>query len=290
MAITFIPTIWSKFIQATLDKFLVADKICNRNFEGEIKIGNSLKIFNPGDITIRDYTKNTDIATAEVTTETIDTLTIDQQKYFHFFLDGVDIQQVPVNLQNAYFQRAIYGIRDVIDQFILGKYVDVAVANTYSPTDALSSSNVYAFFARLQRLLNDSKVPMANRFAVIDGWILEIINQYLAAKNTSLGDNATTNGYLGPFAGFAIFLSSNVPVTDEDMGGSGSTQEVHNVLAGVPDGITFANQIPLEGPGRLKVYEPELKFGTACKGLTVYGAEMVQSGKLNALGKAWKVD
>jgi hypothetical protein len=287
MAVSFIPTIWGKFIQATLNKLLIADKICNRNYEGEVKVGNSLKIFMPGDITVKDYTKNTDIADAEVTTEGGETLSIDQQKYFHFFIDGIDIQQVPVNMENAYMNRAVYAIRDVADRFLLGKYVDVAPANVYSPTAPVTASTVYAFFARLHRLLTDSKVPLEGRYATIDGWLLEIINQHLEGKNTSLGDKATADGYLGPFAGFQMYLSHNLAVTDEDMGGSGSTQEVHNVLAGVPDGITFANQIPLEGPGRLRVYEPEKRFGVAVKGLTVYGAEMIQGGKMNAHGKAW---
>jgi len=287
MAITFLPTIWSRRILDQLDKFLVADKICNRFYEGDVAIGNKVNVFTPGDITVVDYTKNTDLGAAQVTTETVSYIDIDQQKAINFFLDGIDIKQVPVAMQSAYFERAMYAIRDTIDQFVFGKYVNVHANNTVTPALTLTSTNVYAEIASLYRKLTDSKVPLDNRFLTVSPRVLEIINSYLAGKNTSLGDNATTNGYVGKFAGFDIYQSHNVPATAEDVSGTGSTEVVHNCLAGHPIGITLAKQIPLEGVGALKVFEPEKRFGTQVKGLTVYGGKMFYTGLANGLLKAW---
>jgi len=288
MAITFLPTIYSKRMIATLDKFLVAAKICNTDFVGDVVSGNTVKAMMPGDITVYDYTKNTDLATPQVTTETVTTISIDQQKAVNFFLDQIDLRQVPVNLQEAYFIRAMYAIRDTIDQFVFGQYVNVHANNKVTPALTLSSTNVYAEIASLYRKLTDSKVPLDSRFLTVSPRVLEIMNAYLAGKSTPLGDNATTNGYVGKFAGFDIYLSHNVPATAEDVSGTSSTEVVHNCLAGHPMGITLAKQIPLDGPGSLKVnFDPEKRFGTLVKGLTVYGGKMLYSGAANGLLRAW---
>lgn len=67
MAITtFIPTIWSARLLAHLDNSHVATSFVNRNYEGEITAqGDRVKINSIGDITIGDYTKNTDMADPE---------------------------------------------------------------------------------------------------------------------------------------------------------------------------------------------------------------------------------
>lgn len=290
MAITFTPVIYSKRMIATLDKFLVAEKICNKDFLGDVISGSSVKAMMPGDITVSNYTKNTDLGDAQITTETVTTISIDQQKAINFFLDQIDLRQVPVNLQEAYFVRAMYAIRDTIDQFVLGKYVDVHVNNTVTPTAQISSSTVADVFGEAYQKLTDSKVPLDSRFAVVDAWVMEVINSYLRGKATPLGDSISTNGKVGSFTGFEIYLSHNVPTTSENLSGTASTETVHNVLTGHPMGITLAKQIPLDGPGSLKVnYDPEKKFGTLVKGLTVYGGKMLYTGLANGLIKAWKV-
>jgi hypothetical protein len=285
MAETFIPTIWAKRFEGQLDKMLVAEKICNRFYEGEIKqAGDSVKIWTPGSVTAKNYTKDTDHETPETTTGTDLTLSINQQKYFNYQLDAITLAQVPVPVQAAYLERAMYAIRDAIDQYILGLYTGVASANKQTPAAALTYANVYTEFLALYRLLTDSKVPLEGRYVVVSPRVLEVINAYLGARATALGDVVNTNGYVGKFAGFDIYLSHNAPVTAENISGTSSTEVVHNCLAGTNIGITLAKQIP---EGTLINYTPELRFATAVKGLTVYGARMLYSGAANGLLRAW---
>jgi len=208
MAETFVPTIWSKRIISQLDKFMVADAICNRNYEGEIKAaGNTVKIWTPGDVTTKTYTANSNHAAPDATTGTDISLVIDQQKYFNIQFDAVTLAQVPVNIQEAYLQRAMYSLRDNVDQYIMGQYANVALANTRTPAATLTTSNVYTEFLGLQRLLNDAKLPMEGRYVVVSPRVLEVINAYLASRATVLGDTVNLNGYLGMFAGFKVYLS-----------------------------------------------------------------------------------
>ncbi|MGM8224806.1 P22 coat protein - protein 5 domain protein, partial (plasmid) [Clostridium perfringens] len=52
----FIPQIWSARLLANLDKNLVYANAVNRDYEGEIKkFGDTVKINQMGDVTVKDY-------------------------------------------------------------------------------------------------------------------------------------------------------------------------------------------------------------------------------------------
>ena len=96
MALDFIPTVWAARLLVALEKSLVYGQtnVCNRDYEGEIRAsGNTVKIASIGDVTIDNYTKDTDIAEPEVLSDTDQSLIIDQAKYFNFYVDSVDRAQ-----------------------------------------------------------------------------------------------------------------------------------------------------------------------------------------------------
>ena len=96
MAITnFIPTIWSETLYSELNKHFVAVNHCNRDFEGDIKSkGSVVNICGVGDITIKDYTANTDMSTPQELEDSVTKLEIKRLQrllqtkltatYFHF--------------------------------------------------------------------------------------------------------------------------------------------------------------------------------------------------------------
>lgn len=93
MAIEFIPTIWAARLLAALETTLIYAQanVCNRDYEGEIRgAGNTVKIGSIGDVSVGDYVKDTDIAEPETLSDEAQTLEIDQQKYFNFYIDSID--------------------------------------------------------------------------------------------------------------------------------------------------------------------------------------------------------
>ena len=69
MALNFIPTVWAARLLTALEKTLVYGQanVCNRDYEGEIEnAGGSVKIASIGEITIDDYTRDTDIGDPQV--------------------------------------------------------------------------------------------------------------------------------------------------------------------------------------------------------------------------------
>ena len=90
----FIPQIWSARLLNHLDKRHVYLNLLNRDYEGEIKnFGDTVKVNQIGDITIKDYEKGTDIESPEDVAGEQQELKIDQAKYFNFSIDDVDNAQ-----------------------------------------------------------------------------------------------------------------------------------------------------------------------------------------------------
>ena len=101
MSLTFIPTVWAARLLTALDRSLVYGQsgVVNRDYEGDIReAGNSVKVASIGDVSIGDYVKDADIADPEVLTDSEQTMLIDQQKYFNFFVDSVDRAQQNVHV------------------------------------------------------------------------------------------------------------------------------------------------------------------------------------------------
>jgi len=101
MSLTFIPTVWAARLLTALDRSLVYGQsgVVNRDYEGDIReAGNSVKVASIGDVSIGNYVKDADIADPEVLTDSDQTMLIDQQKYFNFFVDSVDRAQQNVHV------------------------------------------------------------------------------------------------------------------------------------------------------------------------------------------------
>src|SRR5260221_7543200 len=89
-------------------------------------MGDTVKINMIGDITISSYSKDTDIAAPQALTDAQSQLTITQAKYFNFEIDDVDAAQNANGggiMQEA-MSWAAYRLRDTIDQYVAGFYLD----------------------------------------------------------------------------------------------------------------------------------------------------------------------
>src|SRR5258707_3584489 len=127
----FIPQLWGDTLLTALRKNLVFGALCNRDWEGQIKaMGDTVKINMIGDITISSYSKGTGLASPQTLTDAKSQLTITQAKYFNFEIDDVDAAQNANGgaiMQEA-MSWAAYRLRDVIDQYVAGFYVDAVNA------------------------------------------------------------------------------------------------------------------------------------------------------------------
>ncbi|MCW5957397.1 MAG: hypothetical protein KIT61_12490 [Pyrinomonadaceae bacterium] len=278
MALTFIPTVWAARLLTALEKSLVYGQanVCNRDYEGEIReAGNTVKIASVGDVTIDDYVKDTDIGDPEILTDEAQTMLIDRQKYFHFFVDSVDRAQQNVNVLDEAMKRAAWALRDEADTYLAG-IMDTAVptgnkiGSTTTPK-VPTKDDAYEYLVDLGVLLDEANVPLEGRFCVVPAWFhgLLLKDDRFINAGTLRSDRVLANGAVGEAAGFAILKSNSVPNT------AGAK---YKILAGHAMATSYAEQV-LD----LSAYKPERRFGDAVKGLHVYGAKVVRPTALACL-------
>jgi hypothetical protein len=271
MSLTFIPTVWAARLLSALEKSLVYGQpiVCNRDYQGEIReAGSIVKVASIGDVTIDDYTKDTDISDPEILTDSEQSLVIDQQKYFNFFVDDIDRAQQNVNMLDEAMRRAGYRLNDAADAYIAG-IMDAAVPagnkiGSLATPKVPTKDDAYEYLVDLGTLLDEGNTPISGRFCIVPAWFhgLLLKDDRFVRSGTALGDNRLRNGEVGEAAGFTILKSNNVPNT---------TSAKYRIIAGHNIATSYAEQV-LD----VKTYEPEKRFGDAVKGLHVYGAKVLR--------------
>ena len=283
MAITtFIPEIWSARLLYALDKAHVATNLVNRNYEGVIaNQGDTVHINSIGAVTVKDYTKNTNIADPEVLTTSDQTLDIDQAKYFNFQVDDVDKAQISGEIIDTAMGRSAYALADVSDAFLLKTIANGAASankiGAKTTLTALTASNVYENIVKMRTLLDKANVPTTGRTIVVppEVYALLLLDDRFAKSGSDSGQNALLNGMVGRVAGFDVFMSNNcVSGTD---GGSGSTT-YFVITAQVAAATTYAEQVI-----KTEAYRMEKRFADAVKGLHVYGAKVTDGSQIAAM-------
>lgn len=273
MAVTnFIPDIWSARILTALSRNSVAAALCNRDFEGDIiRGGDSVKITNFVDPTIGSYAKHTDI-TIEDVDDAAQSLLIDQQKYFAFEVDDVEKAQAVSGgaVMATATQRAAYGLKNVLDQFVLTTMAAGASASApdhqVAEATISTASDAYVALVNWGVLLDQADIPEEDRWAVVTpafhGLLLKDDRFVKAGDDPSAASRL--NGRVGQAAGFDIFKSNNLP----DGAGAGAGKAM---IAGTRMATTLAEQIVSVEAGRM-----EKRFADFVKGLHVYGAKVTR--------------
>ncbi len=264
----FIPTIWSARLLEHLDKRHVYLNLLNRDYEGEItKFGDTVKINQIGDITVKDYSK-TDIDAPEDVTGTQQTLTIDQSKYFNFAIDDLDKTQANPKLLDKATARAAYAMNDVVDRYAADLLaVNVNRDNTIGSDESPIVPTVktaYDLLVDLGVKLTESNVTNEGRWVVVPAFYhgLLLKDDRFVGNGTDFNQAVLQGGLIGSAAGFQVYVSNNVP---------NQTKTKYKVIAGTEEAGSFAEQL-LEMEG----YRPEKRFSDAVKGLHVYGAKVLQ--------------
>lgn len=265
----FIPQIWSARLLAHLDKIHVYAGLVNRDYEGEIKqFGDTVKINQIGDITIKKYTGAAIDAPDDLTGEQ-DTLTIDQANYFNFAIKDVDNAQTNPKLMNEAMARAAYGLNDTVDSLLAGIMVAGAAGAIGSDESPFvpTKDDAYDLLVDLGTELTEKNVPLLGRWVVVPPFYHGLLQKdsRFVGNGTDVNMAILQGGHIGAAAGFQIYVSN----TDGAK---------YKILAGTNAGASFAEQIT-ETEG----YRPESNFSDAVKGLHLCGVKVLQKNALATL-------
>ena len=269
----FIPTVWSARLIQALTKNYVYASLFNRNYEPVARGGaRTVRIGTvTTDITVSDYSKNTDISNPQILDDATQDLVLDQQKYFNFYVDDIDKFQSVPDLMSEAMRLSAVKIGDVVDQYAEGILRGALVSGrSVANTTAFGSVNdgYFGSVNQLKLAMDKANIPSdRERFLVVPPEFVSNLTKYIADKGVAgnLFAPATTestlrNGFAGNYLGFRLYVSNNVHTT------TGTA----TCIAGTMDAATYAEQI-----SEINAYRPEKRFGDAVKGLYVYAGKVV---------------
>ncbi len=262
----FKPQVWAKQIEVNREKMMVAAKLCNRDYEGEIKnLGDKVKINGVSRPTITNYDDINGLGDFERLQDQSTLLEITQSKAFHFYVGDIDKRQTAGNIMNAELTEAAAALAEVMDSYIYSLYKEAGIV---TDVESLTSDNVLNIINDTLGKLWKNNVPTTEQVS------LEVTPEFLTklqmAKLLVDTDNSTVlqSGVSHKLKTFNIdvYMSNNLP---KDKNGNDVC------FLRTKKAISFAEQLK-----EVKSYEPQNFFGEAIKGLQVYGAKVIRPDEL----------
>jgi hypothetical protein len=265
MPYNFIPEIAHAQLLEEREKVAIAVKHCNREFEGDIKSkGDRVKILTPGEVTLFDYTRNTDMSDPEILDDAAQYLDITESKAFQYYLDDIDKKQMAMGgaYDKASMHNAAYKIADYSDSFVFGKYTDAGTIDT--SFSSFTSSNCLTLLAAADKAMRIANVPEGEKkyFEMSP----DIYEKFVIAKIIKDTDNSRVleTGLVKTMYGLDIYVSNNVVATGTAVGSTSYC------LVRTKKAIAFAEQINQSE----SIRHPK-RFGDIRRGLMLCGAKVV---------------
>lgn len=264
MAVTnFIQTIWSKKIQDDLElKCKLVDN-CLRDYEGDVKYAQSVKILGVGEPTIGAYDGSQDI-TIEEMSDKGQVLTIDQANYFAFYVDDVNQAQSVPGLKERYQEKAVHGLAVKRDTYVANLIKGVTANATTA--DGLTEDGV-------KEALDAAIVALRERNFDEEG-VIEITPAVYNVFKNHLITLSTNNpelikkGVVGVYDGFDVIMSNNMAKDDS---------HAYCCVRG-KKAIAFAGQI-----NEVEALRAEKRFKDIIRGLDTFGAKVIDEARIQVV-------
>ena len=263
MAVTnFIQQIWSKKIQDDLElKCKLVDN-CLRDYEGDCKYAQSVKILGVGEPTIGAYDGTKDI-TIEDMNDKGQILTIDQANYFAFYVDDIDQAQSVPGLKEKYQEKAVHGLAVARDTYVANLIKGATNATTAT---ALTQEDV-------KEAIDAAIVALRERNFDEEGVIEITPAVYNVFKNcliTLSTDNPEyiKKGIVGVYDDFKVIMSNNMA----------KDSSVAYCCVRGRKAIAFAGQI-----NEVEALRAEKRFKDIVRGLDAFGAKVIDEARIQVV-------
>lgn len=261
MAVTnFIQQVWSKKIQDDLElKCKLVDN-CLRDYEGDVKYAASVKILGVGEPTIGDYDNTQDI-TIEEMSDRGQILSIDQAKYFAFYVDDINQAQSVPGLAEKYQAKAVHGLAVARDTYVATL---IAAAANKTPIAEMTEEGA-------KEAVDKGIVALRERNFDEDG-VIEMTPAFYNLFKNWLITTSTNNpelikkGVVGMYDNFECIMSNNLK-TPCDIRGKKA--------------VAFAGQI-----NEVESLRAEKRFKDIVRGLDTFGARVIDEARIQVLTTA----
>lgn len=272
----FIQTVWSKKIQDDLEEKCKLVQDCTREYEGDCKYAQTVKILAVGDPTVGNYIGQ-DINIEEMTDSGQD-LVIDVQKYFAFEVKDVDKAQSVPGLPEKYQQKAMRKLALTREKFIgalvAGKAQSSADEEAGNDTYKEGATNTITATGKTQTAIKtaiDDAIIALREKNFDDAGVIEVDPRTYKTFKEQLIELKTANdelikrGVVGQYDGYDVKSTNNVYRDDT---------HVYCIVRS-DKAIAFVGQINEVEAGRM-----EKRFSDWVRGLDTYGAKIIAQDEI----------
>lgn len=259
----FKPTIWSHFIQTELEKRCKLVDDCNRQFEGEARLGSRVKILGAAAPDVFTYDATAGMSDPQTIEGTSVFLDVDQAKAFNFMVDDLDRLQATPELMPVMLEEAGRKMAAARDSYV-AEMAKEATQTTES-TQVTTGAQAKALIDQALLTLRENDVDVADNVSItVSPFFYQLFRDALTELKTN-NDELIAKGVVGMYDCARVILSNNLynDGTDDYM------------MVRTNKAIAFASAID-----ETEAYRPEKYFSDAIKGLNVYGGKLVRPKEL----------
>jgi hypothetical protein len=259
----------SKLLEVYRSKLVFAD-MCNRNFEGEVTSGGSVKIFMPGDVDVAAYTRDTTTIAYQRVVPGEQVMKITKREYFALKTDDLEKMWAFAGgaLWARHLERGSYKLAKSVDTYISGTVMANAVPTAHQLATRVlgtgANARAYDLAVDLATKLEDADVPLDDvTLAVPPAFhaLLSKDDRYTSFNTPEAVANLKGKA-VGMIDNLKIATSTNIPV-------SGSS---YTIIVAHKDAVTFADML-----GELEtVPRDKDDFEERVRSQLVYDAHVVQ--------------
>lgn len=263
MAVTnFIQSIWSKKIQDDLELKTKLVENCLREYEGDCKHAQSVKILGVGEPTIGAYDSSKDISIEEMSDKG-QMLTIDQANYFAFYVDDVNQAQSVPGLKEKYQEKAVHGLAVARDTYVAGliKGATNVTTATNLTQDAVKDAIDKAIVALRERNFDEEGV------IEISPAVYNVFKNCLITLSTD-NPEYIKKGIVGVYDDFKVIMSNNM---------AKDSTHVYCDIRG-KKAIAFAGQI-----NEVEALRAEKRFKDIIRGLDTFGSKVIDEARIQVV-------
>lgn len=213
------PEIWAKEQQIVFYKTNVAMKIADVSFKSDMSRWDTLNRPYRSSNRIQTYTRGSAI-TIDDKTDTQEQLSVNRQFATGFYMDDFDKVQSNYDLIASYAQDDGVYLSNQVDADVLGEAlnaVSVVDNSEFGGTAGdgidLTTSNILQVVSAAKKKLKKQNVPVNKIFGVISPEFEQVLIEYGAGRDTSMGDELNANGFIVDFYGFKLYGSNQLTGT-----------------------------------------------------------------------------
>lgn len=266
--------IWSALLTSQIEENLVFKNIVTYQWEEDAKFADQVVIQTMGSVTVGDYDPNTGLSgSLQDVSITSQSIILDNQKFYNVKMDAVLTSKTPIDVMGETSRKASYSLAEAADASIgaladdlTGALGATGVGNTINikpgATETSVSSSAYDALVNLSVILDEANAPKFGRSAIVTPWFAGDLSKDsdFVSHNRDVIQKGAVDAF-GQVAGMNIYVSNNIEV---------SASIEYKIMAVQEESIAF-----IGGLNTMQVYQPELFFGSAAKGLYIYGTRVV---------------